>query len=123
MKAKLLALVSLASLFVLNGCNGIGDKDTILARIGDEKVYQEDYVLLMKDPRLPEKPRNQRLYENFFSKAALTSKALKEFPELEREWKDLFKEVELRILATVYQRHYVYECLISGIALQDCDSV
>ena len=38
MKAKLLALVSLASLFFLNGCNGIGDKDTILARIDKEKV-------------------------------------------------------------------------------------
>lgn len=114
MKAKLLALASLASLFFLNGCNCIGDKDTILARIGNEKVYQEDYVLLMKDPRLPEMPRNQLLYENFFSKAALTSKALKEFPELEREWKDIFKEVELRILATVYLRHYVYECLMNS---------
>ena len=38
MKAKLLALASLASLFFLNGCNCIGDKDTILARIDKEKV-------------------------------------------------------------------------------------
>ena len=112
MKAKLLALVSLASLFVLNGCNGIGDKDTILARIGKEKVYQEDYVLLAKDPRIPEMPKNQLLYERFFSKAALVSKAVAEYPELEREWKDLLKEVEPRVLATVYQRYYVSECLM-----------
>ena len=50
MKAKLLALVSLASLFVLNGCNGIGDKDTLLARIDGEKVYQEDYALSLVNP-------------------------------------------------------------------------
>ena len=49
MKAKLLTLVSLASLFILNGCNGIGDKDTLLARIDGEKVYQEDYALLLKN--------------------------------------------------------------------------
>ena len=112
MKAKLLALVSLASLFILNGCNGIGDKDTILARIGKEKVYQEDYVLLVKDPRLPEMPKNQLLYERFYAKAALASKAIAEFPELEREWKDLLKELDPRILATVYQRYYVSECLM-----------
>ena len=112
MKAKLLALVSLASLFVLNGCNGIGDKDTILARIGKEKVYQEDYVLLAKDPRLPEMPKNQLLYERLFSKAALVSKAVSEYPELEREWKDFLKELEPRVLATVYQRYYVSECLM-----------
>lgn len=112
MKAKLLALASLASLFFLNGCNGIGDKDTILARIGKEKVYQEDYVLLMKDPRLPEMPKNQFLYEHFFSKAALVSKAVSEYPELEREWNDFLKELEPRVLATVYQRYYVSECLM-----------
>ena len=43
MKAKLLALASLASLFVLNGCNGIGDKDSILARINKEKVFVRRY--------------------------------------------------------------------------------
>ncbi len=112
MKAKLLALVSLASLFFLNGCNGIGDKDTILARIGKEKVYQEDYVLLAKDPRMPEMPKNQLLYERFFSKAALVSKAVAEYPELEREWKNFLKELEPRVLATVYQRYYVSECLM-----------
>jgi hypothetical protein len=58
MKAKLLALASLASLLFLSGCNGIGDKDTLLARIDDEKVYQEDYDLLLKNPRLPDTVKN-----------------------------------------------------------------
>ncbi len=112
MKAKLLALASLASLLFLSGCNGIGDKDTLLARIDGEKVYQEDYDLLLKNPRLPDTVKNKLLYENFYSKAALTSRALSEFPELEKEWKTWFKNIEPRVLTTVYQRFYVLECLM-----------
>ena len=111
MKAKLLALVSLASLFLLNGCNGIGDKDTLLARIDKEKVYQEDYDLLIMNPTLKEKPKNVRLYEDLYAKAALVSRALSEYPSLEQEWKVWFTQIEPRTLTTVFQRHYVMECL------------
>ena len=64
MKAKLLALASLASLFILNGCNGIGDKDSILARINKEKVYQEDYQLLLKNEGFPKEDKGKFLYDN-----------------------------------------------------------
>ena len=111
MKAKLLALASLASLFFLNGCNGIGDKDTILARIDKEKVYQEDYALLLKNTGNPDKDKGKFLYDNLYSRAALVSKALSEFPELEDDWKEAYKNLKPRILTMVFQRFYIMECL------------
>ena len=112
MKAKLLALASLASLFVLNGCNCIGDKDTILARIDKENVYQEDYQLLLKNGEEVGKDKGKFLYDNLYSRAALTSRALSEYPELKQEWEEAYKDLEPRILTMVYQRFYVMECLM-----------
>lgn len=112
MKAKLLALASLASLFFLNGCNCIGDKDTILARIDGEKVYQEDYALLMKNGETYKTTKGQFLYDKLYSKAALVTRALAEYPELAEDWKTHFADLESRILMMVYQRYYVMECLM-----------
>ena len=112
MKAKLLALVSLASLFFLNGCNGIGDKDTILARIDKEKVYQEDYTLLMKNGETYRTTKGQFLYDKLYSKAALVTRALAEYPELAEEWKTHYADLDARVLMMVYQRYYVMECLM-----------
>ena len=112
MKAKLLALASLASLFLLNGCNGIGDKDTLLARIDKEKVYQEDYQLLLKNELSPKEDMGKFLYDNLYSRAALVSRALSENPELNQEWDEAYKDLEPRILTMVYQRFYVMECLM-----------
>lgn len=114
MKAKLLALVSLASLFVMNGCNGIGDKDTLLARIGDEKVYQEDFRLLVKNSGKPDGDKGKYLYDNLYSRVALASRALSEFPDLKQDWQTAFKDLDPRILTMVYQRFFVMECLMYG---------
>ena len=111
MKAKLLALVSLASLFVLNGCNGIGDKDSILARIDKEKVYQEDYTLLLKNEGVVKIDKNKFLYDRLYSKAALISRALSEYPELDKEWQSYYEDLDTRVLTMVFQRYYVSECL------------
>ena len=111
MKAKLLALVSLASLFVLNGCNGIGDKDTLLARINDEKVFQEDYTLLLKNGGPLQTFKNKYLYDQLYSKAALVSRALSEYPELDQEWQSYFADLDPRVLTMVFQRYYASECL------------
>ena len=112
MKAKLLALVSLASLFFLNGCNGIGDKDTLLARIDKEKVYQEDYTLLMKNGETYHVSKGQFLYDMLYSKAALVTRALAEYPELADEWEKHYADLESRVLMMVYQRYYVMECMM-----------
>ena len=111
MKKQLLALVSLASLFVLNGCNGIGDKDTLLARINKEKVYQEDYSLLLKNRGPLKMEKGEFLYTNLYSQAALASRAVSEYPELEKEWKSYFEDLEPRLLTMVFQRYYAMENL------------
>ena len=111
MKAKLLTLASLASLFFLNGCNGIGDKDTLLARIDNEKVYQEDYTLLLKNEGPVKTYKNRYLYDKLYSKAALVSRALSEYPELEEEWQAYFDDLDPRVMTMVFQRYYVSECI------------
>ena len=112
MKAKLLALASLASLFLLNGCNGIGDKDTLLARIDKEKVYQEDYTMLVKNEGDYKMSKGQYLYKNLYSKAALTARALSEYPDLADDWKAQYADLETRVLTMVYQRYSVMECMM-----------
>ena len=116
MKKQLLALVSLASLFVLNGCNGIGDKDSLLARIDGEKVFQEDYAMLLKNGGMHKISKSQFLYEKLYSKAALSAKALSEYPELAEEWEANYADIETRILTLIYQRYYAMECMTSGDA-------
>ena len=107
MKAKLLALVSLASLFVLNGCNGIGNKDTIVARINDEQVFEEDFDL---ERKLDPSKRREVLLTDYFAEAAMVSDALTEYPELKAGWDSYLSLLDDRLLAYVYQRFYVMEC-------------
>lgn len=103
--------VSLLNLFALTGCNSVGDKDTILARIDKEVVYREDLVLLMKNSISSKEPLNKRLYENVYAKEAVVSKALTQFPELNKEWEEFLGLIEPKLLASVYQRFYLNERL------------
>lgn len=111
MKKFFLATFAFATLGLLNACNGIGEKDTLLARINDEKVFQEDIRLLLKNEGKMGDVDNQFLYSKLYSRVALASRALKEFPELEEEWKIALKDLEPRILTMVYQSFYAMECL------------
>ncbi|WP_290743114.1 tetratricopeptide repeat protein [Fibrobacter sp. UBA4309] len=111
MKKFLGILLSFGFLF-LCGCNGVGEKDSILARINDEKVYTEDEDLLYKvSPGIKSQDRKEALYENLLGPAALVSRALSEYPELNAEWEQYYKDIDVRILTMVFQRFYVMECL------------
>lgn len=94
---------------MLVGCNGVGGKDTLLARIDNEKVYQEDYTLLLKDKGKLRTYKNYFIYTNLYAKSALASRALSEYPELENEWKIRLKDIEPNLLTLVYQRYYATE--------------
>ena len=96
---------------ILTGCNGIGSKDTLLAKFDNEAVYQEDLEMLLKNNANSKEPLNYMVYENLYSKAAIASKALSEFPEIKKEWEDYFKEINPRILMVVFQRFYAMELL------------
>ncbi len=114
MKFQLLTLSAvglLGSLF-FSGCNGVGDKDSLLARIDNESVYREDLDMLLDGARKPGTSMDVYLYENLYSKAALASRALAEYPEIQKEWDAYFNEVNPRILMMVYQRYFAMECLM-----------
>lgn len=102
----------LLALLNLTGCNGIGEKDSILARIDGETVYQEDFDLLRKDRGRFHFEKNQVLYTELYSKAALASRAVSEFPELEDEWNRYYKDIDPRILTIMFQRYFATECLM-----------
>ena len=69
---KNLYLVFFACILLLCGCNGVGEKDTLLARINDEKVYTEDEQILVKmTGGANSTDRSYFLYNRVFSKVAL----------------------------------------------------
>jgi len=108
----LMAAMLCLSVLGLTGCNGIGGKDSLLARIDGESVYQEDYDLLLKNNKRFRVSKSQVLYDELYSKAALASRAVTEFPDLEKEWVEYYKDMDPRILTVMFQRFFASECLM-----------
>lgn len=115
MNARLVAAAAgILCVFSLTSCNGVGPKESLLAKINDESVYEEDMIYALKDA----KEKNQDvtdmgefLYSHLYSKAALTSKALVEYPSLEKDWKNLYSSLEIRWLTMIYQNSFLGECM------------
>ncbi|MCQ2125375.1 MAG: hypothetical protein MJZ25_14445 [Fibrobacter sp.] len=114
MKVRSLVLSAWCALtaVALSGCNGIGGKEHLVARFNDESVYKEDLVLLKMNSAKSHKFWDENVYTELLSKAAVASIAYKEFPEIEDEWNQYFKDIESRILMMVLQRYYVSECMM-----------
>lgn len=113
MKARLLALASSVLFVSLMGCNGVGPKETLLAKINDESIYKEDILYMLDGGRYDRDtlPLGKMLYDRYYSAAALTSRAKEEYPELEEEWKSLSASLEIRWLTSLYQKSYLGECM------------
>lgn len=111
MNFRLLVGAAFCAMGALTGCNGVGGSGELLAKIGNEKVYVEDLNLLQLNRGHASKTLSQDLYDNLYSKAALTSVALKEIPEINKEWEEYLRDVDARILTMVYQRFYIMDCL------------
>lgn len=104
---KFLSIVVPLGLACLWGCNGVGDKDTVLARINEEKVFVEDETLIMQTSANTSKlDRSALLYDRLLGRAALVSKALAEYPELNAEWEEYYKDIDIRILTMMYQQFH-----------------
>ncbi|WP_298770314.1 hypothetical protein [uncultured Fibrobacter sp.] len=104
--------LALVSLCMLSACNGIGEKDSLLARINDEKVYQEDLSLLTSTEGPIKSDTAWYLFRHLYSKVALVSRALSEYPELREEWETYYKDVEPLILQLVFQKFYATDRLM-----------
>ncbi len=109
MNKKFLFISSLCCA-ALMGCNGIGASEDKIARVDTEIVYAEDLDLEIKISGEDRSSEGQ-IASNLISKAALVSKALKDFPELGSRWEAYSKNLEDRLLTLVYQRYYSMECL------------
>ena len=82
MKNKALALLALGAL-LFTGCNSIGDKDTLVARVNGEPIFKEDYAFLMRVGNIvPNTEQMRKASSSLFSRKALYTVALQKYPEL-----------------------------------------
>lgn len=115
MKKKVLIL-SMLPFFLLCGCNGVGEKDRVIVRVGGESIYAEDFDFIVhsqgESGKLP-----QNIVDDFILNTAVESEALSLDPKLKLEWVEYQKYLENRALAYVYQRFYLNECLMQDEAV------
>ena len=109
---RLFFVVCVLLIVSLTGCNGVGNKDTLIARIGNENVYQEDLNLLYNpDFGDFDSEKNMEAYENLFYEAAFIGRILQENPQYEEQWKSYSALIEDRVLALAYQNIFIKQGL------------
>ncbi len=106
MKKALLAVFSLCTL-VFTGCNSIGDKDTLIARVNGEPIFREDYAFMMRVGNIvPNTDQMRKASGSLFSRKALYTVALENNPELKDMLANRNFTVDNYLLTFVYQRLY-----------------
>lgn len=111
MKKALLALFSFCTL-VFTGCNSIGDKDTLVARVNGEPIFREDYAFMMRVGNLvPNTEPMRKASGSLFSRKALYTVALDRYPEFKDELAKRNFTIDNYLLTFVYQRLYAMDRL------------
>lgn len=114
MKKRLLALISLCTL-TLVGCNSVGDKDTLIARVNGEPIYQEDLDFFMRGAHVRMNSEKMRKsVAGLFSRKAIYTKAFEMYPDIKakldaRHNDPVFDDY---LLTFVYQRMYAMDRLM-----------
>ncbi|WP_290764041.1 peptidyl-prolyl cis-trans isomerase [Fibrobacter sp. UBA4297] len=112
MKKALLAVFSFCTL-VFTGCNSIGDKDTLVARVNGEPIFKEDYAFMMRVGNIvPNTEQMRKASSSLFSRKALYTVALQKNPELKDELAAHNVALENYLLTFVYQRLYAMDRLM-----------
>lgn len=112
MKKALLAIFSLCTL-VFTGCNSIGDKDTLVARVNGEPIFKEDYAFMMRVGNIvPNTEDMRKASGSLFSRKALYTVALQKHPELKEQLDVHNGSMENYLLTFVYQRLYSMDRLM-----------
>ena len=105
---KIYPLVVFALCSLLVGCNGIGSKDSIVARIGNESLYAEDLdFLVLQNFGKPGSERYKSAAENLMFSMAKISKATGESRSYDSAWKAYEPIVKNRLLTIVYTRFHL----------------
>ena len=112
MKKALLAVISFCAL-VFTGCNSIGDKDTLVARVNGEPIFKEDYAFMMRVGNIvPNTEQMRKASSSLFSRKALYTVALQKYPELKEQLAAHNEALENYLLTFVYQRLYTMDRLM-----------
>ena len=112
MKKALLAIFSFCTL-VFTGCNSIGDKDTLVARVNGEPIYKQDYAFIMRVANVvPNTEPMRKASGSLFSRKALYTVALQKYPELKDKLVAHNAFLENYLLTFVYQRLYSMDRLM-----------
>ena len=105
---KYYSLIVLALSFFLMSCNGIGSKDAVVARIGNETLYAEDLdFLTLQKLGAPNSERQKLATENLLFSLAKLSKATGESKSYDSAWKAYEPIVRNRLLTIVYTRFHL----------------
>lgn len=111
-RSMTIAVACIMSAAMMVGCNGVGAKDSLVARFNDESVYEEDLFLVQRNIAGTSQKLEDVVFENIYAKAAAVAMATSEYPEIEKDWNSYYKQIESRILMTAFQRYYVIECMM-----------
>ena len=112
MKKALLAIFSLCTL-VFTGCNSIGDKDTLIARVNGEPIFREDYAFMMRVGNIvPNTEQMRKASGSLFSRKALYTVALEQHPEYKEKLANRSFTVDNYLLTFVYQRLFAMDRLM-----------
>lgn len=105
---KFIFLFLFFSAFLLTSCNGVGSKDTVIARIGSENLYAEDLDFLsLQNLGGPSSEMYRAAMENVFFSLAKTSKANSESASYDSAWKEYEPIVFNRLLVIAYTRYHL----------------
>ena len=112
MRNALLAIVSFCAL-ILSGCNSIGDKDTLVARVNGEPIFKEDYAFMMRVGNIvPNTEQMRKASGSLFSRKALYTVALQNHPEYKDSIANRSFTIDNYLLTFVYQRLYSMDRLM-----------
>ena len=112
MKKALLAFFSFCTLF-FTGCNSIGDKDTLVARVNGEPIFKEDYAFMMRVGNIvPNTEAMRKASGSLFSRKALYTVALQKNPEFKDQLAAHSAAMENYLLTFTYQRLYAMDRLM-----------
>ncbi|MCQ2062862.1 MAG: tetratricopeptide repeat protein [Fibrobacter sp.] len=110
-KRSFLTLMALP--FLLVACNGVNPNEHVVAKVKNEKIFQEDLDLIMHAMGVNrENNEYKKNVEEGFLDAALVSDIVAENPQLQKDWENYRKNLDDRLLTITYQRYYAQECLM-----------
>jgi hypothetical protein len=109
----------IVSLFLITSFSFLGcvqTEEKVVATVGGEKVYFSDMELMFKERRiLSDNPGKSRYVSNIYRDISQEQIGKKMFPGIEALVAEDMRQMETRLLTSVYQRFYAFENLFSSV--------